>query len=221
MAKLLVVFILSLPLFSFSQLSMIELEERTIPEPQTRELAVDQWNQSQPGFDKLPAQAQEQLYWTNYARNNPQKFWDSVVIPVLAIFPPLNKSEARGLKADLIKAGKLTMFALNTILINTAQAHATDIAYKKASLSHTSTNGMDFGTRMKQAGIKFCANENISLSSQSVLLSVLLLYLDIGLPGLGHRKALLDPSLREIGVGSALYGKDQYFLVQDIACAQQ
>ena len=221
MAKLLVVFILSLPLFSFSQLSMIELEERTIPESQTRELAVDQWNQSQPGFDKLPAQAQEQLYWTNYARNNPQKFWDSVVIPVLAIFPPLNKSEARGLKADLIKAGKLTMFALNTILINTAQAHATDIAYKKASLSHTSTNGMDFGTRMKQAGIKFCANENISLSSQSVLLSVLLLYLDIGLPGLGHRKALLDPSLREIGVGSALYGKDQYFLVQDIACAQQ
>ena len=79
---------------------------------------------------------------------------------------------------------------------------------------------MDFGTRMKQAGIKYCANENISLSSQSVLLSVLLLYLDIGLPGLGHRKALLDPSLREIGVGSALYGKDQYFLVQDLACSQ-
>lgn len=220
MVKFLLIFLLLLPFISFSQLSMIELEERTIPEPQTRELAVDQWNQLQPGFDKLPAQAQEQLYWTNYARNDPQKFWDNVVTPVLAIFPPLNKSEARGLKADLAKTGKLPMFALNTILINTAQAHASDIAYKKAPLSHNSTNGIDFGTRMKQAGIKYCANENIFLSSQSVLLSVLLLYLDIGLPGLGHRKALLDPSLREIGVGSALYGKDQYFLVQDLACSQ-
>ena len=220
MAKLLLVFLLSFPLLSFCQLSMIELEERTIPEPKTRDLVVDQWNQLQPGFDKLPVQAQEQLYWTNYARNNPQKFWDSVVTPVLTIFPPLNNSEARGLKADLLKAGKLSMFSLNDILIKTAQAHASDIAYKKAPLSHNSTNGMDFGTRMKQAGIKYCANENISLSSQSVLLSVLLLYLDIGLPGLGHRKALLDPGLREIGVGSALYGKDQYFLVQDLACSQ-
>ena len=54
-----------------------------------------------------------------------------------------------------------------------------------------------------------------------VSLSILLLYLDIGVPSLGHRKALLDQNLREIGVGSALYGKDQYFLVQDLACTQQ
>ena len=46
-------------------------------------------------------------------------------------------------------------------------------------------------------------------------------YLDMGLPEQGHRKALLDPSLREIGVGSALYGVDQYFLVQDLACSQK
>jgi len=37
---------------------------------------------------------------------------------------------------------------------------------------------------------------------------------------LGHRKALLDRNLCEIGVGSALYGMDQYFLVQDLACRQ-
>jgi uncharacterized protein YkwD len=70
-------------------------------------------------------------------------------------------------------------------------------------------------------GIKYCAAENISLSSQSILLSTVLLYLDIGLPGLGHRKALLDPNLKEIGVGSALYPTGQYFLVQDFACAQK
>jgi hypothetical protein len=200
---------------------MIELEVRDVPQPKQRDTAVEHWNQAQPGYDKLPEQAKENLYWTNYARNNPQKFWDSIVLPSLAVFTTLNKAESRSLKTDLFKAGRLPMFVLNPVLLKTSQSHASDIAFKKSPLSHNSTNGMDFGTRMKLAGIKFCANENISLSSQSILLSVLLLYLDIGIPGLGHRKALLDQNLREIGVGSALYGKDQYFLVQDLACAQQ
>ncbi len=221
MAKLLLILFLSIPFCSFSQISMIELEVRDVPQPKLRDSAVERWNQAQPGYEKLPLQAKENLYWTNFARSNPQKFWDSVVSPSLLAFPPFNKAESKSLKADLLKAGNLPMFTLSPVLLKTAQSHASDIAYKKSPLSHNSTNGTDFGTRMKLAGIKYCANENISLSSQSILLSVLLLYLDIGVPGLGHRKALLDQNLREIGVGSALYGKDQYFLVQDLSCIQQ
>jgi hypothetical protein len=220
MYKLLVAFLLSLPLISFSQISLIELEVKYIPEPPRRDTAVDNWNHSQPGYANLPEQARQLLYWTNYGRNNPQKFWDSVIIPVLIVFPELNKSESHSLKADILYAGQLPMLSLNETLIKTAQAHASDIARKRSPLSHNSTDGTDFGTRIKRAGIRNCANENISLSSQSVLLSVLLLYLDIGLPSLGHRKTLLDKNLREIGVGSALYGKDQWFLVQDFACKQ-
>lgn len=221
MLKVLVLFFLVVvPLFSFSQLSVIELEARTIPEPVGRDTVVDQWNFSQPNYPKLPQQARDLLYWTNYSRNNPKKFWDSTVLPILAIFPSLNKQEARSLEQILTRTGSLPMFTLNAQLVKTAQAHAADIAGKNARPGHTSTNGVDFGTRMKLAGIRRCANENISLSSQSILLSVVLLYLDIGLPDLGHRKTLLDASLREIGIGSALYGKDQWFLVQDFACQQ-
>jgi hypothetical protein len=219
MSKLLVALLLSLPIFSFSQIASVELEVRPVPEPPLDEV-VNNWNRAQPGYDNLPDQAKMFLYWTNYARNNPQKFWDSAIIPVLAVFPSLNKSEAKSLKSDLWKAGSLPMFTLNSILIGTAQAHASDIGTKKAAIGHNSTNGTDFGTRMRRAGIKFCANENISLSGQTILLSTILLYLDIGLPGQGHRKTLLDPILREIGVGSSLYGVDQYFLVQDFACSQ-
>ena len=221
MAKLFLIIFLSIPLFTIAQISMVELEVRDVPQPKQRDTAVERWNQSQSGYEKLPAQAKENLYWTNFARNNPQTFWDSVVAPSLIVFSAFNKPEAKTHKVDLLKAGRLPMFGLNQTLIKTAQSHASDIAYKKSPLSHNSTNGIDFGTRIRLAGIKYCANENISLSSQSILLSVLLLYLDIGVPGLGHRKALLDQNLREIGVGSALYGKDQYFLVQDLACAQQ
>jgi hypothetical protein len=220
MFKVLVVFMM-FPVFSFSQLSRIELEAKTVPEPLMQDTTVNNWNQAQPGYDKLPAESKELLYWTNYSRNNPKKFWDSAVVPILAAFPALNRSEAYSLKADLLMAGPLPMFILNDRLINTAQGHASDIALKRAAVSHTSTDGTDFGTRMKRASIKKCANENISLSGQTILLSVVLLYLDINLPGLGHRKTLLDRNLREIGVGSFPYNKNQYFLVQDFACAQQ
>jgi hypothetical protein len=220
MLRSVLVLLLIFPLLSYSQMSMIELEVRPIPEPHI-DSVVENWNRSQPGYDKLPLQAKKLLYWTNYSRNNPKKFWDSAMVPLLAIFPPMNKQEAQSLKTDLLRAGSLPMFKLNDALINTAQLHASDIGNKKAALSHTSTNGTDFGSRMKKAGIKFCANENISLSSQSILLSTALLYLDIGLSSLGHRKTLLDPNLREIGVGSALYHPDQYFLVQDFACLQK
>lgn len=220
MYKTLVFLFLVIPVLSFSQLSMVELEAKKVPEPIFRDAAVDQWNLSQAGFPLLPKEAQALLYWTNYSRNNPKKFWDSAIIPILTLFPSLNKQEARSLEHTLSQTGPLPMFTLNAQLVKTAQAHAADIAGKNARPGHTSTNGADFGARMKQAGIRRCANENISLSSQSILLSVVLLYLDIGLPDLGHRKTLLDANLREIGVGSALYGKDQWFLVQDFACQQ-
>lgn len=220
MPKALAVFLCFIPLLSFSQISIVELEVRPIPEPATRDTVVDRWNLSQPGYQKLSPQAKELLYWTNYSRNSPKKFWDSAVAPVIQLFPRLQTPEARSLEQELSRTGPLPMFRLNTTLVNTAQVHANDIAVHKAGASHLSTKGIDFATRMRMAGIRRAASENISISSQGILLSVILLYLDIDLPALGHRKTLLDPNLREIGVGAAFYGKDQWFLVQDFASQQ-
>ena len=213
-------FLLFIPSLVFCQLSMIELEVKPIPEPYGKDSAVEKWNLAQPGYRQLPRQAKEMLYWTNFCRHDPKKCWDSALAPVIKLYAELNKTEAKSLEMALIHTGTLPMFTLNPVLVRTAQLHATDIAEKGAMPGHNTTNGTEFGTRMRLAGIRTCANENISLSSHSILLSVVLLYLDINLPGLGHRKALLDPNLREIGIGSALYGKDQYFLVQDFACVQ-
>lgn len=220
MPKVLAIFLCFVPLLSFSQVSVVELEVRPIPEPHTRDTVVDRWNFAQPGYQKLSQQAKELFYWTNYCRNSPKKFWDSAAASIIKLFPRLQTPEARSLEQALIHAGTLSMFRLNPILVKTAQGHANDMAANQAGASHISTNGTDFATRMRLAGIRGAANENISISSQSILLSVILLYLDIDLPALGHRKTLLDPNLREIGVGATLYGKDQWFLVQDFACQQ-
>jgi len=220
MSKALAVFLCFIPFLSFSQISVVELEVRPIQEPVTRDTVVDRWNHSQPGFHELPQQAKELLYWTNYSRNNPKKFWDSAVLTIIRTFPDLNKTEARSLELHLSRVGPLPMFSLNPVLVKTAQAHANDMADKQAGPSHISSNGASFARRMQMAGIYRYAKENISISSQGVLLAVVLLYLDINLPEMGHRSTLFDPSLREIGVGAALYGKDQYFLVQDFAGRQ-
>lgn len=220
MFRFLMVTFLFLPIFSFAQMASIELEVKPVPEPTHRNSAIDAWNLSQPGFSMLTAESQEFLYWINFCRKDPTGFWEKVVVPILHTFPSMNGPEAQSLKEDLAKAGPLPMFTLNARLVQTAQSHASDISEKSATPSHTSTNGTDFGSRMKKAGIRYCANENIAVSSQSTLLAVVLLYLDIGLPEKGHRKALLNASLTETGIGSAQYGKDQVFLVQDLSCSQ-
>ncbi len=220
MHRVLLAFLLFFPFYSFSQMASIELVVKPVPVPSVRNMAVDKWNLLQPGFKTLTPEAQEFLYWVNYCRLEPQKFWDSVLVPVAKVFPALSGAEARSLREDLIKTGPLPMFRLNPRLVNTAQSHADDIAGSRTAPGHTSTNGTDFSTRMRNAGIKNCANENIAVSSQHVLLSVLLLYLDIGLPERGHRKALLNPNLVMVGVGTAPLGKDQHFIVQDLACLQ-
>jgi hypothetical protein len=226
MAKLPLLALLICSLFtsavsSQGHISVVELPVKEVPHPRNLDTVVENWNRAQPGYAKLSRDAQEMLYYTNLARLKPRFFWDSVMVPLLGTFLPLNTPEAKSLRAELGTAPELPMFRLNAALIETAQAHADDIAKKKAPISHTSTDKTPFATRINRAGIRFCASENISLSSQGVIIAVALLYLDINVPDLGHRKSLMNPSLQEIGIGAAQYSKDQVFLVQDMACLQR
>lgn len=206
--------------FSYAQLSRVELEVRPVPKPIVRDSIVDQWNHSFPIYQSLVPELQDLLYWTNYSRIQPKRFWDSVLVPILKQFPDLNGVESKSLEADLLATKPLPMFKLNEVLVKTAQDHCDDMALNNADPSHTSTNGRTFQERMRLARIKNCANENLSVGSHNVLISLVLLYLDIRLPEMGHRKTLLNPNLTEIGIGYAMYNKDQFFMVQDFACSQ-
>ena len=220
MGKLLGLFFLISPLMALSQMSTVELVIKPVPKPITRDTATDNWNQSQPEYQNLSNGAKDVLYWTNFCRSRPMKFWDSVVIPILKAFPTLEGSESQELKQALQQTGALPMFKLNRVLLKTSQEHANDICRKPSTPSHSSTNGTSFGSRMKLVGIYNCASENMSLGNQDPLLSVILLYLDIGLPDLGHRKSLLNPQLVELGIGYAKYDKGRFFIVEDLACKQ-
>ncbi len=210
---------LVLPVALWSQ-SIVTLEQRTITWKIEKDTSIVNWNSSFKGYEELSQQEKDIFYWTNYSRKNPVKFWDSVVMPLISIYPQLSGKYAASLKADLFRSGSLPMFSLNSTLNSTARAHAIDIAGKSATVSHTSTDGTSFSNRLQNAGIKYCGSENMSVGSGDVVLSLALLYLDIGLEDLGHRKTLLNPTYVEMGVSSAKYGISQTFFVQDFSCKQ-
>lgn len=219
MRKPLLVAVFLLKILSLrAQLSEVELEVRSVPTPTTRDAAILEWNRSFPAFSTMNAREQECLYWVNLTRKNPTFFCDSILAPILAVFPPLRGKEAAALKKDLLAAGSLPLFSPNALLNASARAHAKDISIKKVPISHTSTNGNSFADRMRLAGINTCAGENISLGNQGVLLSVVLLYLDMGLTPAAHRHTLLSKQYVHIGLGCVDYGNDNFFLVQDFSC---
>lgn len=205
---------------AFCQVSRVTLETKKIPVPMVRDSIVDNWNRKSPEFGLISNAQKEMLYWTNYSRINPRRFWDSVVFPILTVFPQLNRDEAKTLKAELTSKVSLPLFTINPILTATSQSHATDIASNNLGLSHSSSSGKDFSTRMRQAGIQRCAAENIAMANDNILLALAFLYLDVGLKEAGHRKALLNPMFSEIGIGSSFSAEGQLFLVQDFSCPQ-
>jgi uncharacterized protein YkwD len=163
----------------------------------------------------------EWFYWTNYSRSNPKRFWDSVVEPILAVYPGFRNSYTNSLKKDLYQSPALPLVKPSSILAQSAQSLATALAAKNAAPSHTAPSGATFEDRMKAISIKRCAGENISFGLPNPVLMLVLLFIDEGVPDLGHRKTLLSSNFVEMGIGVGPYPGNKYMIVQDFACSQQ
>jgi hypothetical protein len=193
----------------------------TIPKPEIDQ-KVNSWNQSQQNFNKLSQKAKEFYYWVNYSRINPARFYKEAVLPIVKVYPQLKGGNLRSLEKDLQENRSLPLFLLSDTLMQISQGHANDITTHNSTPSHTSTNGQTFGKRFSNAAMKNCGAENISFSGGDgdPLFMLVLLYLDINVPSLGHRKALLNPQYILTGIGASFYTNGDTFLVEDFACSQ-
>ncbi len=220
--KYLLILILSLPLLVQAQYSTVSLEDRPIKVVVTRDLSIEEWCSNLPQYNSLSADAKELLYWTNYSRQNPKKFWDSICAPIINLFPQLKSGTyAWELKYELYNAPAMPLLRINDTLTHIAQSHADDIGLKKAPFQHTSTDGTTFQKRFKRAGLRNYGGENISLGGGKMLLSLVMLYLDHGLEFPGHRRTLLNPVYTDMGIGLTNYGNtESVFMVQDFSSSQ-
>lgn len=159
------------------------------------------------------------IYWTNYARLYPKAFRDQALIPFIKLQPNLKGKYANSLIKDLSKITPLPFLEPEPKLTKAAQLHAEDIAQNNGRVSHQSSDGSSFSDRMKKVGYKNCSGENISLGNDTDgLSSLLLLYLDINLPDLGHRKNLFNPNYTKIGVSVKQLPNNQFLIVQELGC---
>lgn len=211
-----------LPFNSFAQhFGTTTLPVKSMPVLPSQNPYILQFLDSNAKYNSLNPTQKEWFYWTNYSRSNPKRFWDSVISPILTNYPSLNTSYTASLKTDLYNTGSLPYVKPNANLLKISQAFAEEMSSKNAPPSHTSPTGSTFEDRMKASGIVKCAGENVSYGPSNPIMMLVLLYIDEGVPGSGHRRTLLNPTFIEMGVGIAKYSNNNSIVIQDFACNQK
>ena len=174
---------------------------------------------SDSSYAKLPESERLFFYWTNLFRKNPESFAKHFIKPFLIQFSSANNRSSSSLLQDLIGIKKLPFLLPNAQLCQLSRAHAVDLAINQKELSHVSSTGKDFGTRMRQAGIVTCAGENLLMGKRQPLENLILLLIDHNVPGFGHRKAILNPIYNIMGCSySQVVNSQQFILVQLFSC---
>ena len=170
-------------------------------------------------YKLLTGKEKDLFYWTNYFRQNPKRFYETIVTQFLIQFPEAKSAYTKSLEADIKKApATLSLLVPDNGLLNAARLHATDLVKQVNIISHTSSTGKTFVQRLQQAGNYSCGAENVYIGSYSALESLITLLIDHGVPDKGHRFNLLDPKFGRMGVSFQSAGNAKGLLVQDFAC---
>lgn len=202
-------------------ISSVTLIDQPFFFPGEKNKSLLQTLETYPVYKKANRQEKDQIYWTNYSRLFPKNFRDSALIPFIKSQPGIqNNNYTNSLIRSLDQNQVLPFLAPNLQFSSVAAHHAADIFQNKGRISHHSSDGTSFANRMRKAGINQCASENISSGKDDALVALILLYLDIGVPDLGHRKNLLNPVYTEIGVSVIRLADGRYLMVQNLGCSK-
>jgi hypothetical protein len=168
-------------------------------------------------FNSLDKSEKELLYWVNFMRKDPSSFNTNYILPFLDQFPEAKSQESRTLVKRMSALSAMPQLSLAPVLVGTAGDHANYLADKK-TISHTGRGGKGFGARMLDAGVSGCAGENIFDGQDDALMVLILLLIDTGVPGAGHREALLNPQFTTTGIGVARMNERRVVFVQQFGC---
>ncbi len=108
-----------LPFLAISQKASINIEPREFPKLPSKKAEIVNFLESFPEIKNFPSNFLDWFYWTNYTRQNPKIFWDSVVAPLIQIYPQLNTKYAESLKKELYRNIKLPFLVTIQYLKNT------------------------------------------------------------------------------------------------------
>ena len=185
-----------------------------------KDTALENWLSANPFYSQLEHQEKQVVYWVNYARQEPRQFSNSILLPFLKQFPEAKSNYTKSLIDELSTLSSLAPLTPSKKLNEVAQNHTQDLGSNNRNISHNSSKGESFKERLNNFGHFECASENVYEGKKDGLQAVLFLLIDAGVQNLGHRKNILDPNMKYIGVSFfPIKGKtNQYFMVQDFSC---
>jgi uncharacterized protein YkwD len=143
----------------------------------------------------------ELLQLTNEVRTNPKKFLADRALPYLidAEEDTIKNKYVSSLLADLRKQRPLAPLKEDVYLHDQAHKFAADMG-KTGNVGHSSLKLGSFEKRLKKYSDK-ATGENCDYGSDEPLEILMNLLIDDGVVGVGHRKNLLAPRFKWIGIG--------------------
>lgn len=219
--RLIAVFIVSFSSILALSQGSITVSQREFTYQHTPDSSILNRLSATEGYKSLTKSEKETVYWINYIRINPQQFSKDILIPFLKQFPETKGSYSNSLIKQLQKMSPSPFIIPEKRLNDLALSHSSDLGKSGSSISHSSSSGSSFQQRMNKAGFTECIAENIFEGRQDALQTILFLLIDRGVPNVGHRKNILDPSMLSVGVSYySIKGKTGYFFyVQNFSCS--
>ncbi|MBX2898261.1 MAG: CAP domain-containing protein [Cyclobacteriaceae bacterium] len=145
-------------------------------------------------------QEQEVLTLLNEVRTNPKKFIETRALPYIRQQNLTTNKFAKSLLQDLKQTRAMAALVEAPALTTVARAHAIDMG-TSGKAGHESSDGTPFNVRVRsQANAQGRIAENCAYGQTSALEFVMQLLIDDGIESLGHRKNILEPTYKWVGI---------------------
>lgn len=168
----------------------------------------------------MTEEEQKVVFYTNLVRINPPLFAKTYFEKYLDEHDVKKDKEIRMLMKELEITAKLTLVKPSQELTNTARIHAKDMG-ETGRTGHNASDGRSFRTRMEGvAAIYDGINENCNYGHADGIDAFMDLLIDRNVPNYGHRKNILDPEMKYIGVAIEPHKRYKVNCVQDLGGAK-
>ena len=169
--------------------------------------------------ESIAGEENQVLEDVNLVRQDPRAFYSRYVRPYIQKHPEFTSYYTRSLRKELENSQPVPPLRISPTMQKTAAYQANDLQrYQGQRLDHTSSNGMTFEDRMRRAGVG-CAAENLYSADRTTPMQMVLdLLVDFRVRSLGHRKNLLNPMYKSIGISLTHYSGGGTIMVQDFSC---
>jgi hypothetical protein len=196
-------------LLSFIFGSCLIIMPDNTPPPTEKDLTADP--DSGRNVNYLSKEEKQVIYFLNLARRDPAGFAEKYISPWK------NTAEGAECYREMRKTSPMSVLKPSLTLSLSARDHALDMG-KTGREGHTGSDGSTLPKRIARHGKwSYTIGENCAYGYDSAQSIVVGLLIDAGVPDRGHRKNILNPAFRFVGIGIRPHTKYRTNCVQDFA----